>query len=230
MAAEKPSIYEHLSKNKPESISTLLEKGANANEFYYTHNGIKTPVLFYAIERGHIEAFDLLLAYGAAVDAKDETGNTALRKAVITNNIQMVTALLENNVDVNVEVWGHGTALHEACRQGNLAAAKALRAKNAKINIVTNEGNTELHEAASYGQPIMMHWLLKQEGIEIDVKNKEGKSPEDYCKKPTFANISIEAAELCRMVLHHKLKKLYEGEEKGFVEKYAKKSSKIEKS
>lgn len=225
MAGEKTPIYNHLFKRRPESIQTLLDLGMTPNERYYSHAGARTPVLFYAIDTNHVEAIALLLAYGADTNLKDDIGQTALYRSIKSGNIEIVKAIITAKAELDTDVHGNGTTLHEACRMGFLEAAIALKHAGAKINMLTNEGNTELHDSVRYGRPIMVQWLLKQEGIQIDLRNKEDHCAYDYSSMKPLSDVSIEALELCQMALDKKLKALYKGEEaKGFADKFSKKT------
>jgi len=59
-----------------------------------------TP-LHRAASAGHPEICELLIEEGADVDATDKTGQTPLMNAVISNDKQVQTILLNNNLRIN---------------------------------------------------------------------------------------------------------------------------------
>ena len=59
------------------------------------------PPLIAAADKGDMAAIERLLAEGATVDAKDETGRTALMAATQKNNLSMARRLIAAGSDVN---------------------------------------------------------------------------------------------------------------------------------
>ena len=61
----------------------------------------RTP-LHFAVDRGQVEAAEVLVAAGAAVDAQDESGSTPLAYAVVCEHEAVISLLLKAGADVNL--------------------------------------------------------------------------------------------------------------------------------
>jgi ankyrin repeat protein len=68
----------------------------------------------------------LLLAYGADVDARAESGITALIEAATAGREEVVGLLLDSGADVGAKTKAGATALCAAARAGNRAVAELL--------------------------------------------------------------------------------------------------------
>lgn len=80
-----------LRRKTPNSLlAKLLERGANVNQL----NG--------AIRAKHPGAVDFLLAHGADVNAKDQTGYTPLHTTIIMSDIQSAKKLLAHGADTTI--------------------------------------------------------------------------------------------------------------------------------
>lgn len=69
-------------------------------------------------------------------------------------------------------------SFHDPCLEGDLSRLiELLSQQNADINETDDEFRTPLHYAAFSGSYQCVSYLLKQEDIEIDKKDKYGMSP-----------------------------------------------------
>ncbi len=57
--------------------------------------------LLWAADMGHLDVLNLLVHYGASLEAVDENGLTALLWAADRGHVACVKALLQANIDVN---------------------------------------------------------------------------------------------------------------------------------
>ncbi|KAJ3197529.1 hypothetical protein HK101_002832 [Irineochytrium annulatum] len=69
------------------------------------------------------------------------------------------------------------TPLHWACRGGHADVVDLLLAKKPAINSQNKLGDTPLHSAAWGGSVKVTGKLLGAEGIQTNVKNKDGATP-----------------------------------------------------
>lgn len=90
-------------------VKLLLEAGADVNnpDYDYDH----TKLLQFAIEQGNVELTQKLLKAGALVNEVTPAG-TALQRATLNNNIELVEVLLDSEADVNIPI---GEAYEYAC-------------------------------------------------------------------------------------------------------------------
>ena len=107
-------------------------------------------------------------------------GVTALRVALLHNNVAVLEAFLEDVATrdaVNDEEEGE-TALVAAIRRGNVAILEALlRVSQLDINAVDSNGETALHAAIREGNVEVLQVLLETQNIEVNAANRNGERP-----------------------------------------------------
>lgn len=163
-------LQEHL--NKDEKADAKDERGNTLLHCAAIHN--KNP-----------EVIAVLLRAGADVNAQNHLNETPLHMAVSWNCIEVITALLDSNADVNA--WagvgsseGHGIApIHSAAEFRKYPEIiKALADKGADLNVCNWVGQTPLHLATqNHINPEGAMIALLNAGVEVSIKNKEGKTP-----------------------------------------------------
>jgi len=134
-----------------------------------------TPLQEAAI-RGQRAIVELLLAAGAAVNAKDSFGNTPLFWSAFNGNVVTAELLLKNGGDANIKSRYGRTALYVAAEYGNSGIVKLLLASNADVNVKAKDGSTPIHEAAAGGYERTVQLLIASHA-EIDVTNNLGQTP-----------------------------------------------------
>jgi ankyrin repeat protein len=103
--------------------------------------------LVVAARSGDQERVQSLLASGAAVDARDEEGSTALMFAALSGDSRMVRALLDAGADPNLKDANGETALLLGAGRG-VEIVRALLAGGADPNLADGEGQTAILVAA----------------------------------------------------------------------------------
>jgi len=112
-------------------IERLLEAGADVNRS--SPEG-ETPLMT-AARTGNRSAMNVLLDYGAAVDAIEEwRGQTALMWAVAQNQVEAVDVLLRAGADPNARSTGGFTPILFAAREGYLGALDSLVRAGANVD------------------------------------------------------------------------------------------------
>ncbi len=119
----------------------------------------------------------LLVARGAALEAKDEEGETALIKAAARGDVGVVSALLDNGANVNTADSKGSSALLYSLDSENLAhgeeretlpqrrlevARLLLLAKSIDVNAQNSDGETALLRAVRLSNSDMIRLLLAQ--------------------------------------------------------------------
>ena len=89
----------------------------------------------------------LLLERGAAVNAKDEYGDTPLHYAASKNAVATATLLVERGAVVNAKGRFGSTPLHYAASKNAVATATLLVERGAAVNARSNHGRTPLYTA-----------------------------------------------------------------------------------
>lgn len=135
-----------------------------------------------AAQDGDMPAVKDLLSKGARVNAKDETGQTALHwVAPARDNSQMVKLLVAKGADVNARDRDGETALMIAASQSNPGILTALLAAGAEVNTQNNAGGTALM-AAAFRANLDEIKILLAKGADLKLKDKKGRTAFDVAK------------------------------------------------
>jgi len=118
-------------------VKILLQKNAQLE------NEIMSPLIVNIMFGGKKEILDLLLAYGANVNAQiNKIWHTPLMVAVSKNNLELTKLLLEKNADVNIQaamiipnIECSFTALNIAIAMNNIKIVELLLENGANPNI-----------------------------------------------------------------------------------------------
>jgi ankyrin repeat protein len=151
-----------------------------------------------AAQGGDTQAVKDLLTKGADVNAKDETGKTALLwVAPARDNPEMVKLLIAKGADVNAKDNEGETALMIAASQSNPETLAALLDAGAEVNAQNNAGRTALMAAAFRANIEEIKILLakgadlkltdKKERMAFDVAQEGSKNYQDETNKKRFA-------------------------------------------
>lgn len=162
-------------------VELLLEAGADVDETAGPDGNVPaaaavTPLLA-AAAMGHMKTVSRLLFWGAAVDAIDSEGRTALCLAAARGSVEVVRSLLDRGLDENHKDDLGWTPLHAAACEGHRAVCAALteRGSMARVGEMDIEGRTPLILAAQEG-----HWstvrLLLDRRSPIDHRAYDGHS------------------------------------------------------
>ena len=121
-----------------------------------------TPLLA-AIQNGHADICDLLLAHGSNVNEvmPDKTAR-ALHYAASRGNNATVEALLSWGAEVNLQGFLGLTPLHYACEEGHLLCVLTLLKAGASLTLPNNEGSLPIHVAAHHNRVEIVRTLLEQ--------------------------------------------------------------------
>jgi carboxypeptidase family protein/ankyrin repeat protein len=113
------------------------------------HSG--TTALEHAVRNANREMVQLLLAFGANVNAKNADGETIMMLLDSDATSELVWDLLNAEADVNLKSESGATALMRAAVSNNLEALKILLDAGAEVNTKDKAGRTALMLAASEG-------------------------------------------------------------------------------
>ncbi|MBO7454734.1 MAG: ankyrin repeat domain-containing protein [Alphaproteobacteria bacterium] len=202
-------------------ISTELKiLDSTANPDIPDKNG-KTALIL-AVEKGNLEIIKKLASYSKELNHEDKTGWTALLLAVANENEEVVEILLKNKAGIDIQNNQGQSPLMLAVSKGNVNLVNLLIEKGADVNARDNDDKTALMFAASSGKEDIVRSLLekkkkksvikkmaskitrkKEEGVDIDAKDKDGKTALDYAKEAGHT----EVVEMLKVAAEAKKKK-----------------------
>ncbi len=161
------SLYFATSKNHFESVSILLENGANTE--IATDQGM-TPIII-AAQQGALESLLLLIKANANVHHISRgkiSGRTALLQASEKGHIAVVHELLKLKVDVNYRDPSGHSALDMAAIMGHTAIVSILVAHGAdRLDIALYH--------ACYQDHVRVAMVLIDQGVEISLSDQDKK-------------------------------------------------------
>ena len=149
---------------KAETVRLLLKHGADVNQM--ADNRVLGTPLIQAADDGNLEILRDLLAAGARLDARRESGETALIAATKQQHTEIVEALLRAGADVQLADNWNRTALWYAASKGDLKMAEILLGAGAGVNTVSTDQESILHVAATHAESVEMVQLLLRHGAE----------------------------------------------------------------
>ncbi|EHB00408.1 Ankyrin-1 [Heterocephalus glaber] len=132
--------------NQRATVELLLSRGASPT--LRTQWG---EVAQTAAAGGHLPAVQLLVAWGAAVDAQDSLGLTPLHRAARAGRAEIAGHLLDSGAQVNAAGWLHKTPLHLATEHNQRATVELLLSRGASPTLRTQWG--EVAQTSTGGPP-----------------------------------------------------------------------------
>ena len=120
-----------------------------------------TTLLFAAARLGCEAQARALLDRGAAIDAKDREGKTALAKAAEADKLPVIKLLLERGANVNARAVDGSTPLFYAAEQDRGAVVALLLERGADPNLPGRKGLRALAAAAFNGSTESVEALMK---------------------------------------------------------------------
>ncbi|KAJ9663002.1 hypothetical protein H2201_005880 [Coniosporium apollinis] len=145
--------------------------------------------------------------HGADVDARDETGMTALREVCLEKHGVVAQPLLAAGVNTNAQSKWRETALYLASSEGHEDVVRLLLDRGANVNARAQLGGTALHAGSTQGHEKVVRLLLEK-GADIDAKNAAGNTAlQDACwhRRLKIVQLLLDngANEILQMLLEH---------------------------
>lgn len=147
-----------LSGNQTEATQILLLKGGD----YFIKSETPQNLLFFAVESFNPTLLDYLVQNGIDVNLRDADGNEAIH--------HLTEAVQRNSAQSDEEIVRNFTAILDSLLQGG-----------ANINVQNGNGDTLLMRLAEIKTPLYskLAELLKNKGINVELKNQYGKTAAD---------------------------------------------------
>jgi Ankyrin repeats (3 copies)/Ankyrin repeat len=125
-----------------------------------------------------ITEIEKLIRQGANINVqgKGNQSNTSLHVAVVCGNIEVISLLLKQGIDIDIRNAAGMTPLHMAAFYGRKEAIGLLLDGGVDIHAKDNDGRTPLHWAVCGNQKEIAKLLLEQ-SADINVQNDIGYTP-----------------------------------------------------
>ena len=179
------ALHMAASAGSTETVTALLEAGAEVDALVPNDHGIRMTPLLSAIQGNNFEIVETLLNAGANLKApiyegQMEFGGHQLMAALTPlhiavgqfESVEVVRVLLEANASIAADAYGL-TPLHMA---SDAEIVSALLAAGADIHALALDGRTPLHGIAAGGTPGAVNSLLAA-GANIEARDGAGETP-----------------------------------------------------
>jgi ankyrin repeat protein len=127
-----------------------------------------------AAERGDTAAVVRLLSEGAAIDARDARGRTALLAATHANRVETASALIDAGADISIRDDLKDNPFLYAGAEGLLDILRLLIAAGPDTRITNRYGGTALIPAAERGHVAVVQELLTRTDVDVNHINNLG--------------------------------------------------------
>jgi len=156
-------------------VQELLSAGAtvNAQDIQRTAVFQGQTALQLAVENGHEEIAQLLLAHAAHVEARDMCGRSAFHIAAAMGQTSMLRLLIDSGAQINAADGDGSTPLRLAVENGHAETASVLVGAGAATDAKDHRGRTVIHWVAEVGIAKMVY-ILAAAGADINIEDGEG--------------------------------------------------------
>ena len=119
----------------------------------------RNAVLLNGAKAGDIDDVRDALLAGAKINAKDDSGDTALMQASLLGYVEIAELLINKGADVNTRDYSGDTPLSYAAHRGHVRIVELLLKNGAKVNTKDIKGITPLERAARKGHKEIIEFL-----------------------------------------------------------------------
>lgn len=135
-------------------------------------------LLFWAVHRQDVGEIEQLIDEGVSVESEDFAGYSPLMRAADYGQVASVKVLLRRGASPLHGTIGQRLPLHFAAEHGYLEIVKSLlEVDKSQLNLQDSQEQSILHKAVRERRRNVVEFLLSQDGIEVDTKDKNGFSP-----------------------------------------------------
>jgi hypothetical protein len=173
VSPENPFIRAAQEDNLEELTKLISGADVNARDL-----STRTTALEHAVRNANREMVQLLLSFGADVNARNEGKETVLMLIDGDATSDLIWDLINAGADVNLKDGDDNTALMRAASIGNLEVLKTFLEAGAQVNDKNTNGVTALMQAAAEGQVNIVRALVLA-GADLNLKDGEDENALD---------------------------------------------------
>ena len=140
----------------------------------------------------------------AELTMPDELGRTALHNALLSEEKEIIKALIAKGIDVDVPDNAGLTPLMYAADLNDIDTVKELLKTSIDINARDAFDETDLHKAAYLGHRAIVEILLECPGILTNIRNKLGYTASDLAAMQLSQNEHIIAYKYDTLAVHER--------------------------
>ena len=161
-------------------IPDLIQKGLDVN---YKDPASKQTPLMIATRQGHVETLEFLLEHRALINEVSTDGMTAMLEAFTGKHLDAVEALLKRKeLDINYHfIWRRRrTILMGAAAIKDVQYTDVIllhKSLEVEINAMDEDGVSALGLACASGQKQVVYSLLKHPLIDVNIRDRLGRTP-----------------------------------------------------
>ncbi|KAI9770169.1 MAG: hypothetical protein M1839_003271 [Geoglossum umbratile] len=162
-----------------ETVSSPAELRAEILSLVNKRDNNKVTAITCAAREGHCAAMQVLLGCGD-IDIEVEAGIAVLSPlsvAALRGREEAAKLLLSYGAKIGAWSGTGGDALGFAAMNGHVSVVQMLINSQADINAVSSRGLAAIHRASTYGHAEVVKLLTEQQGIVLDGRSVEGRTP-----------------------------------------------------
>lgn len=167
-------------ESRKDILITLIEYGMNIRILNHQGQNLLHQFIFNYVKKNDEDAAkiaEILLTCGIPVDQPDKNGYSPLMLALSTENIDLITILIEKGADVNKKSTNSGTLpILVAGRLGNPEIVDLLLTNGAEINGVDDDGWSPLHVACFHNHDKVVNLLIRR-GADMSACDNRRRTP-----------------------------------------------------
>ncbi len=171
--AANDALEEAVRSSDVEAVAAALSNGADPD-----HTGLVNPVVHMAAERGDLPIVQMLLDAGADPEAAGTQNHSAMIRAALADQREVLTFLIEAGADLDRRETSPGRPVLMLAIDGraDLETLEVLIDAGADLDARDERGETAL-SAATFTNVYDAAELLIERGITVDTRNNDGISP-----------------------------------------------------
>lgn len=186
-------LFEAGGGGRIDNVKALLDVGAEVGR----RDALRRTALHRVVKQPFPEIVALLVEHGIPLEARDQSGRTALNTACEAKRYpDVVATLIAAGADVNTADETGDTPLHNAANDPEIlrllidagADVRAVEWKAGRLAGGVNDG-TPLHYAAECGNAEAVALLLDA-GADPELVNKQGDTPRDVATLEGYTHVS----------------------------------------